>query len=49
MKNLEKVLLGIIIGIGFTMLVLAMTSCTVSRGLGCYGPQQGWVGCGGNR
>lgn len=28
MQNLEKVLLGIIIGIGFTMLVLAMTSCT---------------------
>jgi hypothetical protein len=29
--------------------ILFTSSCTVSRGLGCYGPQQGWVGCGGNR
>ena len=30
--------------------ILLISSCTVSgRGYGCPGPQQGWVGCGGNR
>lgn len=32
------------------LVVLALSSCTVSgRGFGCPGPQQNWVGCGGNR
>lgn len=33
---------------GIALLILTLSSCQSSR-LGCAGPQQNWVGCGGNK
>ena len=52
-KNMNKMtLLKTIIIVVFISIMTAviMSSCTVSsKGFGCPGPQQNWIGCGGNR